>query len=87
LPHDEGTDGISPWYGGVLGRRARTGGAANRTLDKGAVRDRFDAWRGDDFEVLWCAGLGKAWPRDAARGLRCRGQAAQARAARRAGAF
>jgi Zn ribbon nucleic-acid-binding protein len=87
LPHDEGTDGISSWYGGGLGRRARTGGAANRPLDKGAVRDRLDVWRGDDFEVLRCVGLGKTRPRDAARGLRRRGQAAQARTARRAGAF
>jgi hypothetical protein len=28
-------------------------------MGKCAVRDWLDAWCGDNFEVLWCAGLGK----------------------------
>jgi hypothetical protein len=29
-------------------------------MGKGVVRDWLDAWRGDNFEVLRCAGLKKA---------------------------
>jgi hypothetical protein len=46
---------------------------------KGAVCDRLDAWRGDNFEVPRCAGLGKA--RATSNGARCghRGGAVLAR--------